>query len=490
MQHPTDTSRWSLVVHRVTQTTAQVWVGTLFPDLQKPERARVRLIGRRGEARTRNIARADWKRPFRHLRQRFYTMVEFRNLRPGREYRVEFDRRIEAVRDVRRRSWQYLRAGEFRTLPRRLPRTGEKPFTVALGSCFYDHRDGGQAAGSYRALWERGPESLRPDLSFLAGDQVYLDIGFDSLSFRSDEIRERVADDYARHWRSLGAILNRGGTWMLPDDHEFWNDYPFRDSLLPTLLALRLDRVRDAWGKAALDGVHRVQRTPPVETLALGDDLSICLADLRTYRSDRGFMRESRLREVEDWARGLSGPGVFVTPQPLIVMPNDLERNLLSFPAQYRRLVRALGASGHDIVVLTGDVHFGRIARCRLGPAGGRLIEIIASPLSNLTYLNGLATSSPRREPRRFPHASAAIEGWPRVDVEYPRDFEVETRRGRPLSAYPRRRTREHFMTIAFQRRAGGGLQLTARAFHVRERGGPRNLPVQDWARPFRTTLH
>ena len=30
-------------------------------------------------------------------------------------------------------------------------------------------------------------------------------------------------------------MLGRGGTWMLPDDHEYWNDYPFVDSLLPPL---------------------------------------------------------------------------------------------------------------------------------------------------------------------------------------------------------------------------------------------------------------
>jgi len=46
----------------------------------------------------------------------------------------------------------------------------------------------------------------------LSGDQVYLNIGFDSPSLRPSEIRERIADDYAEHWQALGSILSRGAT--------------------------------------------------------------------------------------------------------------------------------------------------------------------------------------------------------------------------------------------------------------------------------------
>src|SRR5690606_12737473 len=101
-----------------------------------------------------------------------------------------------------------------------LPGGDAKPFTIGLGSCFYNHRDGGQVAGAYKALYERGPEAVRPDITLLAGDQVYLDIGFDSLSLLPREIRNRIADDYALHWQALGSLLGAGATWMLPDDHE------------------------------------------------------------------------------------------------------------------------------------------------------------------------------------------------------------------------------------------------------------------------------
>ena len=287
----TSTAQWSLVIHRVSQQSVEVWVGTLFPALKMPERARVRLFREDREVRTRSIRKQDWQRPFPGMKQRFFTVVTFRGLEAGSDYRLAFERRIEAdPRAGIKRRWQRLRSGAFRTLPSRVPEKGRNAFTIGLGSCFYNHRDGGRAAASYKALYERGSKTVRPDVTVLAGDQVYLDIGFDSLSLRGKEIRERIADDYALHWQALGSMLSRGGTWMLPDDHEYWNDYPFTDSLLPTLLALKLPHVRKHWTNAASDGVKHVQRSPVVESFTLGDDLSVCLADLRSYRSEQALL--------------------------------------------------------------------------------------------------------------------------------------------------------------------------------------------------------
>ena len=295
----TSTAQWSLVIHRVSRHSVEVWVGTLFPALKMPERARVRLFRDDHEVRTRIISKQDWQRPFPGMQQRFFAVVTFRGLEAGSDYRLAFERRIEAdPRAGITRRWQRLRAGAFRTLPSRVPEKGRDAFTIGLGSCFYNHRDGGRAAASYKALYERGSKTVRPDVTVLAGDQVYLDIGFDSLSLIKKEIRERIADDYALHWQALGSMLSRGGTWMLPDDHEYWNDYPFTDSLLPTLLALKLPHVRKHWTKAAEDGVKHVQRSPVVESFTLGDDLSVCLADLRSYRSEQKFLPEAPFQHV------------------------------------------------------------------------------------------------------------------------------------------------------------------------------------------------
>lgn len=488
-EHPTDTSKWALAIHRVTDSSAEIWVGTLFPTMKMPLSARVKLIGPDGKTRSRNIVKKDWQRPFRETKQRFYSLVTFKQLESGTHYRVEFHRHIEVEGDVVSADWQHLRSGQFDTLPKRLPLESQTPFTIGIGSCFYDHRDGGQAAGAYQALYERGPASVRPDITMLTGDQVYLDIGFDSLSFVSDEIRQRIADDYARHWQALGGILNRGGTWMLPDDHEYWNDYPFHDSLIPQLLALKIDAVRNTWRRASSDAVKNVQRCPSVETFSIGNDLAICLADLRSFRSKQGFLSNAEFQKVVSWAEGLTTPGIFVTPQPLIVEENKTERNLLSFKSQYQQLLEALASSGHDIVLLSGDLHFGRIASCQMGTDGGRLIEIISSPLSNLTYLNGIATAKPELKPKKFPPSDVKIPNWKPTPVTYSKDFAVSTKKGWLFSAYPKTRTREHFMTISLQRRVRGGIKLVAQAWRVRERAGSKNLPKKDFLTAYRTML-
>lgn len=476
----TSFAKWSLVVHRVTQTSVEVWVGTLFPTMKKPQQARIVLTDANGNAvKTKAFSHSDWLRPFRKHNQRFYFLHTFKSLEAGQFYRLEFQRKNG-------QKWETLRKGSFDTLPDQLPVSGEKPFTLGLGSCFYNHRDGGQAAASYKALYERGH---KPDLTFLVGDQVYLDIGFDSLSLWPSEIRQRIADDYADHWQDLGSILSRGGTWMLPDDHEYWNDYPFHDSLIPTLLALKLPYVRSNWTRASKDAVNNIQRSPLIDTFEIGNDISFCLADVRSRRSKNQFLPKKEFQQLIDWATNLQTPGVLVMPQPLIVGPNPTERNLLSFKSNYEKLIEALASSGHDIVVLSGDVHYGRIASVSLGAAGGRLIEIISSPLSNLTGLNGIATSTAKAKPKLFPDASMSVPNLPQQTVNYDKDYFVSTRKGRTLSAYPKDRTTEHFMTIAFSKTNNGGVKLQADAWRVRQRAKQSNLPVKDFDKSFKVTL-
>ena len=485
----TSTAQWTLVIHRVTDTSAEIFVGTLFPTLKMPARARVQLTFPDGKTRTRQIVKADWKRPFKKLKQRFYTICRFEKLAPGTRYSATFSRRIEALEDAVQQSWQELKDGTFDTLPSRIPLKGKKPFTIGLGSCFYNHRDGGQTAASYKALYKRGSDAVRPDITFLTGDQVYLDIGFDSLSLLPDEIRQRIANDYALHWQTLGSMLSRGGTWMLPDDHEYWNDYPFYDSLIPTLLALKLSWVRKAWKGATKDAVKNIQRSPKVDIFSIGKDLSFCLADLRSFRKGKKMVPDKIFVQIVNWAKSLKSPGVFVSPQPLIVEKNPDERNLLSFKAQYTELLKALAHSGHDIVLLSGDVHFGRIATVPLGNNGGRLVEIISSPLSNLTYLNGIATSGPKTKPKKFPDPkTVSIDNWDPATVKYNPAFNVKTKK-RGLPAYPRERTREHFMTVSFSRLNNGGIQLNTDAWRVRDRTGTQHLPERDFKKPFTITL-
>ncbi len=489
----TNTSQWSLVVQRVTDTTAEIWVGTLFATLKKPTKARVELTSSSGTVKRKEIKKEEWQRPFTSLDQRFYQVVTFTGLTPGETYSVKFSRFIDKGEEqIIPVTWQELRSGSLTTLPQRLPLKGTKPFTVSLSSCFYNHRDGGRAAAAYKALHDWGPENTRPDIKFMTGDQVYLDIGFDSLSLIPQEIHQRIADDYATHWQALGSILTRGGTWMLPDDHEYWNDYPFYESNIPTLQALRIDKVRKAWDAASKDGVNNVQRSPQFEIFSIGNDISFCLADLRSFRDDHGFTSTAIFNKIQAWAAGLTSPGVFVSPQPLIVEENEQEKNLLSYKEQYAALLKAFASSGHDIVLLSGDVHFGRIASVPLtaDANGPRLIEIIASPLSNLTFLNGIATAKPKLKPKTFPAAEVCrINRCKAQPVSYSEMYQVSTKKGNIFSAYPRTRTNEHFMTVGFSRLEGGDIEICADAWKVRMPEGRKKLPSKDFQRSYRTRL-
>ena len=501
MTHPTSTARWSLAVHRVTATSVEVWVGTLFRQLLKPEHARVRLFRDDTEEATRDIARGDWKRPYRNMRRCFYFVAEFKGLKENTDYRLLFERYVEANEDIGIcPHWQHLRNGRFRTLPGALPPKGQGAFTMGLASCYYSHRDAGQAAAAYKTLYDRGASAVRPDITVLCGDQVYLDIGFDSLSLIPNEIRERISEDYAEHWRELGSILSRGGTWMLPDDHEFWNDYPFVDSLIPTLAALKLGNVRKAWKQAALDAVKNIQRCPVVEFFSIGKgptELTVCLADVRTYRTKKGFLPNNDFQRLLAWARGRKSPAILVLSQPLVVTRNKTERNLLSFGSQYAELLDALASSPCDIVVLSGDMHFGRIASVEIGHLGTRLIEVVSSPLSNLTGLSGIATRVAKDTPRRFPADSVARQlGWGRRKVNYFKDgkrrgrFFVQTEPPLQFWNYPRRRTREHFMTIGCASvPEKDAIELRVDAWLVRESANGRGLPKKSFGSPFRTLL-
>lgn len=293
----------------------------------------------------------------------FFKTVEFNALRSATKYRAYFERwrSDEKV-------WELLRSASISTMPVRLPLYNgcHKPLTIALGSCYWPQHDGNRVATAYRGLYKYGIDENgmdeSPDLTFLTGDQVYLDIGFDLSSLLSGKVGRRIARTYARHWDGLGGVLRRGATYMLPDDHEWYNGYPEAPNPVnPYLWAIQGGARREEWIRTACEGVENVQRCPVVEVMDFPDDLSICFADLRSFRKRKGgkLMRTEDFNRLLTWANGLRTPGVLVSTQPLVVTENKNEVNLLEYTKDYCRLLAALGRTGHDIVVMSGDVHYG-----------------------------------------------------------------------------------------------------------------------------------
>jgi len=476
------TSNYVLVVHAVTTTSVNLWVGALEPSIAKPHNWRLVLRQANQGFSQESADEADdpaldvakiehlkedgdvWKRPFDKLNKRFYCTETFTDLTPGQDYTVAFEARNQG-------QWVQLEIAFFSTLPVGLPDATSKPFTVGVGSCFYTKHDGGRAGSAYEALFK--DEDLRPDITFLAGDQVYVDIGLGLYPLNEEDCQDRIADHYAESWALLRSVLRRGGTWMLPDDHEYWNNYPYLQGFNPYLVTLDLsDNFKNHWERAAKTGVEVIQQVQTMRTFMLGQDLAFCLADLRSERFDDGFVSEAAFVQLIDWVKGLTTPGVLVIPQPLIAdKGNEKDANLPDWQ-QYNQLLIAIQNGAHDIVVLTGDVHYGRVAQVHIGNSTNKLVEVITSPMSNLSELNGVAASTPKQPRKKFPFVNVPEVSKNKVTYL----GKVSTEQKWWDLRFPVRRTTEHFMTVAFHRDAEG-VVMQIRAWEARNIVKKTGLP-------------
>ena len=101
--------------------------------------------------------------------------------------------------------------------------------------------------------------------------------------------------------------------------------------------------------------------------------------------------------------------------QPLLAKKNPRDRGLPDFPEQYTRLCDALIATPQDVLVLSGDVHFGRVAEVEIerpGRGGARVYEVISSPMALVSLFRGrvaLAAGRFEDEITEFPVAPARV---------------------------------------------------------------------------------
>jgi hypothetical protein len=172
-------------------------------------------------------------------------------------------------------------------------------------------------------------------------------------------------------------------------------------------------------------------------------------------------MLPADLQLVDAWVRELSGPGVLVIGQPLLQTSTGFFKghfgdwNLPDF-SQYHELVQIIGRSRHSLVVLTGDVHFGRVARSSLR-SGAELIEIISSPMSLVDEkARGTWTAAPASFPIARP-STMVPAALGRSGVVTEGDFAP---------------TESHFLTLEFTRR-GPGTRLRLRFWPVFRGGAP-----------------
>lgn len=214
----------------------RLWIGTLVHgcDAQTLD-ATVRVTGGVGEARaTTTLLRfgfdserviTGWKPGTRF----FHGHVVVDRLEPDAwgEATVELSP-APGLHDEHRRA-----SCRVRTLPARIGVGGT--LTALVGSCYDADTDTTNALdAAFRHLRDR---VAAPDLALLTGDQVYADAPakFYATMARSTP-RTYGLLEYWTSWgmqrygarRHLGMreLLRHGPHWFLPDDHEFWNNWP------------------------------------------------------------------------------------------------------------------------------------------------------------------------------------------------------------------------------------------------------------------------
>jgi hypothetical protein len=299
-------------------------------------------------------------------------------------------------------------------------------------------------------------KDLRPDIAAMVGDQVYIDQPLTEFVFEksAEDLEQFISLRYLATWRQLRPLLERGQHLHITDDHEYWNDYPFRP--VPGWVALQNDSYRELMSDlteraAGLIQLHNFLGPAfPVGESRLTESVSLFAADTRRTRSETRFLDRQLFDRLLEWLDGLNGPGILILGQPIVskargyfdtldtltggffdflqdLLPpfiRDIslasyidnlltfisDRNLPEFQDQYITLLNALQNAAHDVLIITGDIHIGRISRIwmltREGPPR-QVYEVVSSPLRILpgaetVWNEGTALPFIPADPRSF----------------------------------------------------------------------------------------
>ncbi len=522
-----------LVPHTVTATTATIWIGAIEENVRtRSVSLEYSGDGRSGVVELEPSGWHRWKsynpldppswnpRSWLSRRhepdiktlhyQRLTIGLERENeLTPGMSYSLNLH-----VDDEKADLKDPLRMGQVTTLPKALP-SEENPFTVLLGSCFYAPEDKDGIAGkTYHCI----PVDQKPDIKVLCGDQVYLDNPWEETTAKWKEsyskaglFRATLFEKYLKNWcqvvgkdAGFRQLLKDGANYFCSDDHEFWNNAP-NFGVVAARYTIRRSQ-RDWWFREATALFRAFQSPSPLVQFEV-PPLSFCVADTRINRDVKGtqFMDEEDLELMKQWVKDLRGPGVLVVGQPVLAktnsirllrdegvlggaksflknglrrsikgLPGDIvsfyfDKDLPDYPDQYRELIDCIKRSEHSIVVLTGDVHYGRISHGELKPGSdNKFVEVIASPMKLVL--------GPK---------------WKWSKLWYENVAEFGTYVAAPTDVIPNLVSEEvahkqnHFMTIEFSADKGAKVNMKVKAWPILD---PKGWPPSSEGKPSPTS--
>ena len=181
--------------------------------------------------------------------------------------------------------------------------------------------------------------------------------------------------------------------------------------------------------------------------------MSFFIADTRSNRTrdtdpNAALATEAQWQDLEAWAAALDGPGVLVLPQPLLKAGGSkTDRTLVDFKQADRLSAvfeRALGgetADGkpHDIMILTGDIHTGRVSTAEIVGLPGH--DLRARRLARLARHSLSAAVGPQavRTARPTDHQQARVDdqGATAADRDRRQQRRADQDRARPQRPLP-----------------------------------------------------
>lgn len=328
-----------------------------------------------------------------------------------------------------------------------------RPLRVVLGSCF-EPTDSRQLKQALDHL-----EGPRPDIKLLCGDQVYLDPTWPrSRTWGKAGHAQRTLGIYRETWKdpNFSALLKCGTNVFCPDDHDLWDNY-----------TLDIDPSQQERERFAKGAIRAFQCDAPLQRFNVGP-LRFLVVDTRQERTDPHhttkkstpqFVDAEILEQVISWVECADGPGVLVLGQPLLgergrIWKVGYGSDIPNYAAQFERLANAIINAPCSMVILSGDVHWGRVAHGK-NLRGHAIIEVISSPLG-LSPVRALAGVT-----RRWLQARESLS-----TEAHPEGCRIETER---LS----RVTGAQFATLDFRAnaRTPGGVSLEVQQWRASDGG-------------------
>ncbi|HEX8457025.1 MAG TPA: alkaline phosphatase D family protein [Pyrinomonadaceae bacterium] len=389
---------------------------------------------------------------------------------------------------------------ETRTLPARVTSDMTDAFNVLLVSCFHQAED---RQGYVGHLISRIKERHRPHLTLMLGDQVYLDLPT-IMNFEDDVLwmAKKFEDDYLNNWQGpegYSRVLGSAPTVCIPDDHEYWNNYPHRSYHLQNTYT---EGGRARWERAARRMYEAFQLSMPASEMgkAITFDvppLSFFMADMRSYRDydlkrvlSAGDPHDANvpdaLGQLRRWVQhvidhklyGVFGSGQSMFAKPPQSLWGNLKQKVtgtfgdheLYEYGDFERIVRELERltdAGRPLLCVTGDVHYGRVIAAKDLRRNWRvsMYEVISSPASLVTDI----TSDWRKG------SPSANDPWPRhSESPDPPEFYAQSVLGQRFACEQKsvlHRQKGNHVTLLSFRDVGGSLELKVKYWPIYPNG-------------------